>query len=282
MPLPVTTYLDNTPTPAPPSQVGFKLSKPGYDAGRTSGSNFIFNSSWPSLPVAFQKSLTVAGVTSSILVPHGLSFTPFAMIWAYGPHPSGVGSVSRRFFASVDGTNVTVGIGSSIFDQNFMATVTKVNIKAFQLDLTQDIDYTLAPGDTFKMPYDNNYGVKVSLPNKDITSRDLRNFSVHSRAQSPLILAVKTEKTQNNTGSAFGVAVQYTTKYKFPVWYYGFVGNPTTGLYIPAPLYSQSFPRLFTDGFTGYLQYSSGPYSKGTIIVLRDPMFAATSTTVQY
>jgi hypothetical protein len=260
-------YTNNTTTQAPISNVGFKLSKPGYDARTTAGSNFVFDSSWPSLPIAFETTLYNNGI---VTVAHNLKFPPLAFVWTTNTDPSGLGNVVSRTIASVDSTNVYLPAGI------------KTNVKCFQLDLSTDIDYTLAPGDTYRQPYDPNFGVKVVKQGKDINSKDLRDFALHSRAQSPLILAVKTEKTMPsaNTGTGIGNVIQYKSVYNYPVWVYGFVKS-TVGKYSYAPYYSQAYPRTFTDGFLSYIGYT-GTDIGATLVILRDPMFAATQTTVQY
>lgn len=274
------TFNDNFSRKAVATDVGFKISKPGYDAARTAGNNLIFSSSWPSLPIAFETTISGPFPTT---IPHGLNFPPFTMVWAYGPDNSGVGNTTMRFFMPVD--KALVYLDGSRLDASsftFWANKTKLNIKCFNLDLSQDIDYILAPGDTFKMPYDRDFGIKVVKPNKDINSTDMRNYTVHSRCQSPLIQAVKTEATMDpvNNGLTGGPAVQYTNKSKNPVWFYGYAKS-STGKYTYAPYYGQSYPLTATDGFTGYVHYAGGDVG-ATIIALRDPMFASAQTTVQY
>lgn len=290
----VSPYSDNANTPAPSSTVGFKISKPGYDATRSSGSNMVFDSSWPSLPIAYETTITnpIVGTGNTLTIPHNLKFPPFTMIWAYGPDASGIGNVGKRFIPYVNATNVYLN-GNTVSSPAFTATV--LRIRCFQLDLSKDINYILSPGDTFKAPYDPNFGIKVVKAGKDINSTDLRNFALHSRAQSPLILAVKTEATipSANLATAIGNVIQYTSVLNYPVWVYGFVKigatvSGTLGIpansYIPAPYYSQSYPKTTTDGFVSYLGYTSGANADNgaSLVILRDPMFAATQTTVQY
>jgi hypothetical protein len=290
-------YVDNTKRLAPATTVGFKLSKPGYDANRTSGQNMIFVSSWPSLPVAFDTGLitnTITGFSSRASIAHNLQFPPLVFGWAYYPDPSGIGNVTQRFICAADKNNIYLSGGTNSAPP---FTATKIRLKAFQLDLSNDIDYTLAPGDTFKQAYDSSYGVKVVKPNKDIHSTDMRDYSVHSRCQSPLILAVKTEKTIPNANLATGIGnvIQYTSSLNYAVWVYGFIrlggtlaGNLgiSTGSYYPAPYYSQAYPRTFTDGYKAYIGYTaSGPPSPdtgATLVILRDPMFASTPLAVTY
>lgn len=282
------TFNDNRSTPAPPAVVGFKISKPGFNAQTTSGSNMVFDSSWPSLPIAFTSTFAnpfAGGATSTLTLNHNLNYPPLTFIWAYGPDPSGLiaNSVTRRFLQKVNKTSVLFDTSTvDLFMQAFLNTATVIHVKCFQLDLSKDIDYTLAPGDTVKQPYDNNYGVRFVKQNKDINSKDLRDFAIHSRAQSPLIQAVKTQDTivANTSGGSSVTVVQYTSKNVNPVWVYGFE-KESDGSYFPAPYFSQANPRLFTNGFTSYEVYSS-PALGATVVVLRDPMFAPTQTTVHY
>jgi hypothetical protein len=219
------------------------------------------------------------------------------MVWASGNDPGGTTAASFRYFMPVDATNVYIRQnGFDDYMSLFWSNATKLNIKCFNLDLTQDIDYILAPGDSFNMAYDPNFGIKVVKPNKDINSRDLRDFTVHSRAQSPLILAVKTQATvpAANVGTGIGSVVQYTNRTKNPVWVYGFIkigstiatgyGIPVNS-YIPAPYSSQAYPRTITDGFTSYIGYNDSGVNAdngASLVILRDPMFAPNPVTVQY
>lgn len=273
------TYTNNKSTPAPISTVGFKISKPGYDARTTQGSNMIFDSSWPSLPIAFEQKLTSVFPAS---VTHNLKFPPFAVVWAYGVDPSGI-PASQRFFFPVDSTKLYLDTTSFTTQQlAFWSVATNIKVRCFQLDLSVDIDYTLAPGDTFNQAYDKNFGVKVVKQGKDINSIDLRDFALHSRAQSPLILAVKTEKTipSANIGTGIGNVIQYQSSLKYPSWVYGYI-KQSTGKYVRAPYYAQAYPRTFTDGILSYIGYT-GTDIGATLVILRDPMFAPTATTVQY
>lgn len=270
----ISPYSNNTSTPAQVSTVGFKISKPGYDARTTQGSNMVFDSSWPSLPIAFETKLTSAFPAS---VTHNLKFPPFSVVWAYGVDPSGI-SAAQRFFFPVDSTKLYFDTSSFTIQQlTFWNIATNIKIRCFQLDISTDIDYILAPGDTFNQVYDKNFGVKVVKQGKDVNSTDLRDFALHSRAQSPLVLAIKTEKTTTNGTNNI---VQYNSNLKYPTWVYGYI-KQSTGKYRPAPYYSQAYPRTFTDGILSYIGYT-GTDIGATLVVLRDPMFAPTTTTVQY
>lgn len=278
--------IDNRTQKAVNTDVGLKISKPGYDAKKSSGQNLLYNSSWPTLAVAYETTitnpLTSGGATGT--VAHSLGFPPFTFVWAIGPDPSGLtGAVSERRIpvtADVDGTNVYLKTGgTSGIETDFLYTATKLNIKCFQLDLSKDIDYILAPGETFKTPYDNNFGFKVAKLNKNVDSKDLRDFAVHSRCQGPMVLAVKTQDTSDASNPT---TVQYTNKFSTPVWVYGFVRG-TNGRYKWAALGGQAYPITKTDGFVTNLAYIGAAGDNGvTIVILRDPMFAPNSVIATY
>lgn len=279
-------FVDNRTQKAVNTDVGLKISKPGYDARKTSGQNVVYNSSWPTLAVAFETTitnpLTSGGATAT--VAHSLGFPPFTYVWAIGPDPSGLtGAVcSRRIpvTADVDGTNVYLKVGgTSGIETDFLFTATKLNIKCFQLDLSKDIDYILAPGETFKTPYDNNFGFKVTKLNKDVSSKDLRDYAIHSRCQGSLILAVKTQDTND---PANPTTTQYTNKFSTPVWVYGYVRG-TNGRYKWAALGGQAYPITKTDGFVTNLAYIGAAGDNGvTLVILRDPMFAPNAVLATY
>lgn len=286
-------FLDNKSRYSQNSDVGIKISKPFYDAGRTQPQNLIFSSSWPSLPIATEIKIpdatalaTYTTVGSYYRIPHKLTYPPFTMYWQKADisGQAGMGNVYLRQIADVDRTYVYIKAPQTI--EGAAGVTPPIDIKCFALDLSVDIDYLTPVGDNLQSGYDSNFGIKVSKPNKDISSKDLRDFILHSRAQSPLILAVKNESTVNSANTG---VVQYTSKLPYPVWVYGFVrqftagGTPKTNsdFYGYSPYYAQAFPVTTTDGFVSYINFSSGA-NGATLVVLRDPMFASNPVTAQY
>ena len=53
--------------------LGIKISKPGFDAYSAGDADLVFSSGWPSLPIAFETTLTEG---DSLTVEHGLGFPP--------------------------------------------------------------------------------------------------------------------------------------------------------------------------------------------------------------
>lgn len=258
------------------TDVGVKISKPGYDARRSAGQNMLYNSSWPTLAVAYETTIPnpLTSGAGSGTVNHNLTFPPLTFVWATGPDPSGLtgATCTRRIpvVASVDETTVYLSpSGTSLVETDFLYTATDLNIKCFQLDLSRDIDYILASGDTFKSPYDNSFGIKVVKPRKNIESKDLRDYILHSRCQGALVLAVKTQDTINPSNPG---EIQYTSKLPTPVWVYGFTRS-AAGQYKWAPLGGNAYPETDTDGYQSNLVYGFGD-TGASLVILRDPMFA--------
>lgn len=227
-----------------------------------------------------------------LTIPHNLGYPPLVFGWFYGPDISGIGNVSFRIPLSVDKTNVYISTFSSTLtsdQQSFMLNSTQINVKALNVDLSKDVDYTLQARTTFNTPYDPNYGIKIAKPGKSSNSQDLRDFVLHSKCQSPLVLAVKTQQTSNAQNPN---VVQYISNLAYPSWVYGFIkiganfaslASIPVNSYVPAPYYSQAYPETVTDGITSYIQFNSSPADNGaSLVILRDPMFAPTQTTAQF
>lgn len=289
-----TNFISNTPTPATNTDVGINVSKPGFNALSTSGSNLVYSSSWPTAQYPFETTVDNPGNLNSVTltIAHNLGYPPLAFAWFYGPDISGIGNTSFRMAFAVDDTNIYINTFSSSFttDQiNFMLNSTQIDVKALNVDISVDVDYSLQARASFNTPYDPNYGIKIAKPGKSSNSQDIRDFVLHSKCQSPLILAVKTQKTSNAQNPN---VVQYVSNLTYPSWVYGFIkigpnfasvaGLPVDS-FVPAPYYSQAYPETITDGITSYIQFSSSPPDQGaSLVILRDPMFAPTITDAQY
>lgn len=277
-----TTYKDNIATKPAVSNAGLKISKPGFNANTAADTDLIFSSAWPSLPVAYQTNVPIG--TNS--VNHGLNFPPFTMVWAITTtHNNHTWSSAVTFMGipSVDSTIVDLANSQIVGLEGQFYSQVACHIKCFNIDLTKDIEYPQLPNKAYVTQYDPSYGIKVARPGKSTLSKDLRDYVLHSRCQSPLILAVKTEKTYNPANSLTPPAgvVQYTNKQNLQTWNFGF-NKTATGKYLYAPLYAQSVPRTFSDGVTSYVNYDGATYTGATLVVLRDPMFPPNVVSASY
>lgn len=257
---------------------GIKISKPTYDAGEAGDADLLFSSAWPSLPIVKQATVA-AGVEE---YEHNLGFPPLFSVWqkAYQPlFPDYSEAVADGW------TRIGTLYGNVSCDENkiyFPAGTDLTHIKVYNVNLTQERDYGYVPGSAIRGSYDPNFGIKIAKEGEDVDSSDLRDFILHSRAQSPLILSVKTA-TENATG---GTAT-YTDPQGYVSWVFGFVRNATTGRWTMIPYFSQSYPELSITNTDSNAVYTAEYVSafgddNSALVVLRDPMFAAVDIEVSY
>jgi hypothetical protein len=157
-------------------------------------------------------------------------------------------------------------------------------IVIYNIDLTADVEYPYTTKDSYQNIFDYDFGLKMVKDGKDIDSADMRDYILHSRCGSPLVLAVKTQDTSNPANPTI---VQYTNKIGYPTLNFGFIrviGTSFIGVsydgikrYYNAPLQSQAYPWTVTDGFITYVSF--GATSDGaTIVILRNPSIATTNS----
>lgn len=252
---------------------GIIITQPGIDVKTAADYQMIFNSNWPSLQIAWEGILSVnAGATGQIA--HNLGFYPLVMAW-YSVNGISMG----RWYGTTtfDQTNVYIAnTGSSnYFGTRSTTSNVTVSIKCYNIDITQNKNYALPLAPTFKVPYDSTYGIKVVKNGKAITSTDLRDFILHSRAQSPAILSIITTTT--------GGSITYTNPAGYTPWVLGFSspsGNSTIYQCFP-PGGNQTTPNFVQIGSKATISTSGGG-SRGSLVVLRDPLVVATRKQVIY
>lgn len=256
---------------------GIKISAPYYDVDTAGDINLMFSSSWPSLPVGFEKTFTLLNTDYPKLVPHGLGFPPLAMGWYKDPSSN---RAVPHYNIQVDKTNLYI-----YNDLNFGAGQTcTYAVKAYALDISKNATYPfIQQPQGIQTTYDPNYGIKLSKEGKSANSKDLRDFIIHSRTRSPLILNVQAVNDQTTDQT-----LKYLNPGGYVPWVFGFgsgyVISTTTPVYTPAIVGSQAYPRLLIDKTTGEMSVSSIHTQGGlaSLIVLRDPLFAGQQVNVSY
>lgn len=247
-----------------PNSFGLKISKPQYNANTAADANLLFSSGWPSLTLPVERTFT-SGETS---YTHSLGFVPFAEIYTT------VGGACVRSFAtsSLPVNSSTIGLPTS-------SSTTTVHLKLYNIDISTDVDYTHTTKAGAASPvYDPDYGIKYAKDGKDIESTDLRDFILHSRCQSPQVLAVKTQAT------AASSTVSYTSPDAYAAWVFGFT-RKANGDYYFAPYFSQAYPRTFVTVAGSIYTYTvtyAGADTGASLLILRDPFFAPTDIQVTY
>ena len=255
MSLPITTLTDNTINLLPISDYGLKVSKAGFDALTAQDNDLLLNSSWPSLQI-----VKVVVSTDTTPIAHGLPYPTLAVIIGQDPHLP-----YNNVFSPIDSdsTYVYPNIGTVII---------------YNLDISTDVDYPYTDKPKVLSTYDDNYGVKMVKKGLDISSTDMRDFILHSRCGSPMVLAVKTEKTVSPKNPTY---IQYTNKIGYPTFVFGYIYNSSLDSYVVAPPAGQAYPITFSNGTTSYVQI--GVFgTKGSLVILRSPMFSSSPIGVVY
>jgi hypothetical protein len=273
----VATFKPDTVQPRPTA--GIKIAKPGFNVETATDYELSFSTSWPSLAVAFTKTMTIV---PGMLGPgigqfdHPLKFPPFTMSWVMEG-----GIVTRRTFPIVT--------DKTIFINDALATGTAVYYtQCYNLDISKQISYNFIPPPPLAIggKYDNNYGVKFAKPGKNINSHDLNDFIFHSRAMSPAIFVV------NTTFDSGAKTITFHSPRDYTPWVFGYEATTFQGVvsWTPALPYVQAPPRLFIGPTTAFPSLVKGDFlvdcegtaTGGSLIVLRDPLFVANTVNVTY
>jgi hypothetical protein len=282
------------------NSAGIRVTQIGVSEPYAADYQFVFNSDWPSLAIAYEVVIDVPytdGFSISAQVTHGLGFYPLVMGWSF---LNGV-SIGRSFVASGNLSGPQNDVQISFDKQNiyfvnkgiYNALTYTMSIKCYNVDISQGVDYTLPQFPTVKTPYDPTTGIKVSKNGKSIASNDLRDFILHSRAQSPAILSIVTQVTTRPSGTKY---IGYNNPAGYVPWVLGFVGGPgQDSTYSPIAPGAQQSGYLFglqsaaqatANGETQALLQGSFLFRPnatfGSLVVLRDPLVLPNTLRVTY
>lgn len=266
------------------ADTGLKIAQAGFDVTTCADYQLLFNSAWPSLAIAFAKTVTLLP-DGNMTIPHGLKFPPFTEGWIIqnGISAGRVFGLSEFFESepqisielSFDDTNIYLINHDSI--NSF-----QIHLKCYYLDISTAADYTNPKPAGEQFIYNPDYGIKIVKSGKDIDSTDLRDFSIHSRAQSPAVSSIVTEATFSSDTNLSSIT--YINSSGYNPWVYAF-GGPSIGgkiRYSPIPNGPQQTGFLFQSGATSYLSYANNSGFGGSLVVLRDPLFASHTSSVVY
>lgn len=220
------------------SDVGIKGSPSGYDVTNLQDYLQTFNSSWPHLK------LSETAVFSSN-VSHGLGYPPFYIITSSAADFGADGRVQQlagNSFA-VDSTSLTRFSGAST-PRYFI----------FRLDLTQDYTADTVSGNTTSGTRDDDFGFKLTKEGKDISSTDMRDFSLHSGTAAPLVHQVKTG-TMVNDGVGLGWSFYLNHNLGYTPTVFVFMKPSTNSLSLPTTSYGYVMPPVGVSG----RYYTAGP-----------------------
>lgn len=260
---------------------GIFVTQVGASVATAADYQFVFNSNWPSLQTAFDQNVSLpANSFAPVTVSHNLGFYPLTFVYL---------TLNGRYVgrADIGNSDVSCNIGkNTLYLTNGSSTNAYIaNVACYNIDLTKPVDYTLPKYPAVNAPYDSTVGIKVSKYGKPINSTDLRDFILHSRAQSPAILSIVTEKSAK--ASPFGGSLSrltYTNPANYIPWITGYTANTGT-IYEPLIYQSANWAiqsaGLSINNTTTTLDFN--PATGGaTLVVLRDPLIVANAVQVTY
>lgn len=216
---------------------GIKVALPGYDAQNAPDYDLSFSSNWPMLQVVktFRYTVTSAdtttvdpaffgGSTAAVTFTHNLGYYAFADVWMYAEDTNFGGVVAQRI-NSLYGYNLYFGkntikvitaLGAPTPYDIIIPVGATLDVKIYSFDFTQPFSYSAILPPTSASAYDPHVGIKIARPGRDIKSRDLRDFIIHSKGCAPQILTVQTPKNATVTTSTSGSTTTETVTYQIP------------------------------------------------------------------
>lgn len=235
-----------------------KGSPQGYDVHDAIDYLLSFSSEFPLLKVHETG-------TSTGTVNHDLGYYPFFLTTNSTFIPGSVDQVSYSEW----------GVSTSQLVRSSGATNTRYFI--FRLNLETNFTADIFPGITSKTPEESSFVFKISKDGKDISSTDLRDFSLHSNTKSPMV-----HKVDNGTMTSSGDwtrTISHGLSYTPVVFAFIRVGNNAFGLaqnrYYVVPPQIGITPFDYTVTATSVTVRASGPdFSDApqvSIVVLKDP-----------
>jgi hypothetical protein len=218
---------------------------------------------------------------------HNLGFVAFASCWT-----SGVTQFSTTSAVKRDTKNILLHKNYVKWNdtQPYSSAYTKtIHFKIYNLDITKPLSYNFIQPPAVAYPYDKDYGVKIVKENKSITSNDMRDYILHTRCQSPMVLAV----LDNTSAKPYPAQptnnqLQYTNPQGYTNWVYGFFTSGFGEWNSVEPGGQAAGNRLnigpdsVGDNAGQYSIIYNPTNSTGVLVVLRDPLFVAQQVQVNY
>lgn len=298
----------SSPIQTQQNNYGIKISAPNYNALTCQDYQLVFNSSWPQLPILKTFSVTTTLTNApgyytyeTINLTHNAGFFPLWDVYesfhmdtfgnynADEPIRNHNGPNSMfNFMNTIYMGNKDIRIESGAVDSSDPPKL-ELFIVIYDLDIEKDFSYNYLTPPEYKVAYTRDYGVKTVLPNKNINSNDMRDFILHSRCQSPQVLAVY---NQASNGSGISEDVTYTTPTNSLVWVRGFSKFAHNSITAPFDHYGEAFPGGQALGELLRINYpNQGQYTQSvdnnnilnvSFVAFRDPLFYPNQVKVTY
>lgn len=240
--------------------IGVKISNIGWDVKTAGDANLYFSSSWPLLKIEATDMSTTGAV-----INHGLQYPPLAFAWT---------PTDGLSTCAVNSSTMTIPSAPSI------TTSCRYFIFRVPLNVAYQSPVVHAPL-TQPGTADHNFGLKFVKRGKDLGSNDLRDFTLHSSARSPILHAVLAQKIgQIGEGDFSAVnGIKWTPDLPYRPVYFGFYSSNGEN-YVPADNLAQVPPKISYDRDKGIVLNAASLTGYGSLVILKDPFDFLPRTTV--
>lgn len=199
------------------SNYGLKASRIGFDVNTASDKQLAFSSEWPLLPIEAEGDVTIevpaggAGNVTQTIYTHNLGYPPVFYIHR----------VSGGFFW------LTWGYidDEKLWIDAYVSGDVNLKWKIFRRPIKTSFEASISDVSDATKETDEDYGLLVSLPGKDIKSTDKRDFCVRSDVRQLMI-----HKSGYTTTPSLGMVIDHNLGYK-PMYFVYMEPGTTPGEY---------------------------------------------------
>ncbi|CAB4176121.1 hypothetical protein UFOVP1522_13 [uncultured Caudovirales phage] len=256
-----------------------KLAQPGFNANTAGDQNLVFSSEFPVLKEHMSGVFdigTYQGLALQSIYEHNLGYTPFFLVF----DPQGQFVLGSNW--AVDETKLYFVNSSPALTGVYRWIIYRLDLFTNYEAPALDVQFANIGGS------DDKFVIKISKEGKDIYSDDLRDFSIHSRARSPLIHKVDAKIDWKEGGFTVDNHLVASGLPYSPIAF-GFArtasvapGTPRTTRNLISG--GQSAPKLSRNFTTKEINIQAAGLScsKSSIVIFKDPILAPEIITVNY
>lgn len=161
------------------SGVGLKVSRIGYDIDTASDKQLAFSSQWPLLPIEAEGDTIILtedppAPTVQVIYTHNLGYVPVFIVERISGYPF----LFQGSFHCDD---------TSLWFDGYVESDMVIKWKVFRRPMLTNYEAPNVNITDATQVEDSDYGILVSLPTKDITSTDKRDFCIRSDVRQLMI-----------------------------------------------------------------------------------------------
>ena len=160
---------------------GIKASRIGYDVDNASDRQLALSSDWALLPLDYEDSYKITSTNLTVPIAsysHGLGYPPVFISWLEDTTGKILSANPFAIPIHCSSTQIIFNEGNVLPTSDYVGWT--IHYKVFRRSLlTETSAENINVNDATKEE-DEDYGIKVSLPTKDVDSSDDRDFSIRS------------------------------------------------------------------------------------------------------